>query len=348
MGTSLTFHLAHRMTNIKFFTTVLILAGFAYHGSAECPADHEEIPTLWDDDTFNCAMVWQGPGNDSPLNSCCDTNNDDSDCCYRDGVDAGWLWPHGYDNPGQDKLYYPVGSYLVKPGCTVTWWKNEDYHSDDWAEVPGLVLNPKNKSGKDDVNGCWEWGWGSFKCRCQQKMPDCTPTDSYDTILTCDNTGGSNDLACSYQQSIGTVYSESTTESMGIDQTISVAISAGLFDLFEVELGFSVTTSYDWTHTSELTMSVVETITVEAVASPGTKLVLDQAVGQCGDEQPRTELFRTSDFDKEGKLISVNYERRGNPAPPAQSPRERLEAAKGGLNGKWNRGNHTLKAVPAF
>ena len=30
------------------------------HGGAECPASHEEIPTLWDDDTFNCFMFWQG------------------------------------------------------------------------------------------------------------------------------------------------------------------------------------------------------------------------------------------------------------------------------------------------
>ena len=30
-------------------------------------------------------------------------------------------------------------------------------------------------------------------------------------------------------------------------QRCRVAITAGLFDLFEVELGVSVTTSYDWT-----------------------------------------------------------------------------------------------------
>jgi len=324
------------------YAAVLLLAALVSHGGAECPASHEEIPTLWDDDTFNCFMMWQGPGDSSALNSCigdCDSG--------ADGVDAGILHKHGDDVPGEDDRWYPIGSYLVKPGCQVTWWKSENFHSDDWGEIPGLVLNPENASGKDDMDWCWDWGWGSYKCRCQMTMPDCTPTDFYDTILECDNVYGTEDLVCSYQKSIGTVYSESTSESMGIDQTISVAITAGLFDLFEVELGVSVTTSYDWTQTSELTMSEVETITVEAVAPAGSKLILEQAVGQCGDEQPRTELIRSSNVYKNG-TVTVTYERGGNPAPPAQSPRQRLEAAKGGMHGKWSHGNNTLKSVPAM
>ena len=63
-----------------------------------------------------------------------------------------------------------------------------------YREIPGLVLNPKNRSGKDDMDWCWDWGWGSFKCRCTMSMPDCTPTDSYVTILECDNVNGAEDL----------------------------------------------------------------------------------------------------------------------------------------------------------
>jgi len=102
----------------------------------------------------------------------------------------------------------------------MTWWKEDSYES-DYGELPGLVLNPKMEFGKDDLEWCWNWGWGSFKCRCQQSMPDCTPVDGWDTILVCDNVNGVEDLACTYQQSIGTVYSQSTSESMGIDETIS-------------------------------------------------------------------------------------------------------------------------------
>jgi len=110
--------------------------------------------------------------------------------------------------------------------------------------------------------------------------------------------------------------------------------------LFETELGLSLTTEYDWTQTSEQTMEVVNTITVAATAPAGYTLILDQAVGQCGDDQPRTEMFRATNVNKAGKVVSVDYERRGNTAPPTKSPRERLEAAK------WNRGNQTLKALP--
>ena len=63
-----------------------------------------------------------------------------------------------------------------------------------YRELPGLVLNPKNEFGFDNIEGCWEWGWGSFKCRCQQSMPDCTPVDGWDTVLVCDNVNGVADL----------------------------------------------------------------------------------------------------------------------------------------------------------
>ena len=55
-------------------------------------------------------------------------------------------------------------------------------------------MNPENASGKDDMDWCWDWGWGSYKCRCQMTMPDCTPTDFYDTVLVCDNVNGVEDL----------------------------------------------------------------------------------------------------------------------------------------------------------
>ena len=44
------------------------------------------------------------------------------------------------------------------------------------------------------MDWCWDWGWGSYKCRCQMTMPDCVPTDFYDTVLECDNVNGVEDL----------------------------------------------------------------------------------------------------------------------------------------------------------
>ena len=63
-----------------------------------------------------------------------------------------------------------------------------------YRELPGLILNPKMEFGKNDLNWCWDWGWGSYKCRCQQSMPDCTPVDGWDTVLVCDNLNGVEDL----------------------------------------------------------------------------------------------------------------------------------------------------------
>ena len=51
-------------------------------GAAECPASHEELPILYDDDTFTCAILWRGEGDDSVLNSCID-------CDGNDGIGAG-------------------------------------------------------------------------------------------------------------------------------------------------------------------------------------------------------------------------------------------------------------------
>ena len=105
--------------------------------------------------------------------------------------------------------------------------------------------------------------------------------DGWETILVCDNTDGvTAPLKCTYQQSIGTIWSESTSESMGIDSTISETISAGLFETFETQIGISVTTEYDWTHVSEQTTQLVVTTTETMYAQPGEHLHLEQAVGK--------------------------------------------------------------------
>ena len=103
--------------------------------------------------------------------------------------------------------------------------------------------------------------------------------DGWETILVCDNIGGTSPFPCEYAQSIGTVWSESTSEDMGIDYTIEETISAGLFDLFSADVGISTSTSYDWTHVSEQTQEEVVTITLSLTAQPGEQVVLEQAVG---------------------------------------------------------------------
>ena len=44
--------------------------------------------------------------------------------------------------------------------------------------------------------------WNSFKCLCIQKPIECVATDEYTPVLVCDNTGGSIDVDCTYQQEV--------------------------------------------------------------------------------------------------------------------------------------------------
>ena len=64
------------------FSLLIAIALVVERGGAECPASHEEVPTLYDNDTFSCAMTWEGLGDDNSLNSC-------TSCSGWDGVAAG-------------------------------------------------------------------------------------------------------------------------------------------------------------------------------------------------------------------------------------------------------------------
>merc|ERR1712038_667902 len=153
------------------------------------------------------------------------------------------------------------------------------------------------------------WGVGgppgpsSFKCRCIQEPISCVPDDEYDVVLVCDNLLGQATTKCTYQQTIGTAFSESASQGMSVSGAVSNAIHAGLFRLFSEDLDISVTTGYDWTHVSEATQSEQITMKIEAEAPPGTVLIIEQAVGHCDGNEARTEMFRTSHQDSKGHCL---------------------------------------------
>ena len=88
-------------------------------------------------------------------------------------------------------------------------------------------------------------------------------------ILWCDNLNGQTTTKCSYEQTIGTSFSESASEGMSVSESVKDAIHAGLFDIFSNNLEISTTTGYDWTHASENTKSEQTTVKIEAEAPPG-------------------------------------------------------------------------------
>ena len=107
-----------------------------------------------------------------------------------------------------------------------------------------------------------------------------------------------------------------------MDITVEAELKAEFFDIFSADIGVSVTTGYDWTHATDSTKSEQTTITVEAEAPPGKYLgyllmnwicsniliglvlKIEQAVGQCDGSQARTEMFRTSHYNKTGSIVS--------------------------------------------
>ena len=93
-------------------------------------------------------------------------------------------------------------------------------------------------------------------------------------VLVCDNLLGQATTKCTYQQTIGTAFSESASQGMSVSGAVSNAIHAGLFRLFSEDLDISVTTGYDWTHVSEATQSEQITMKIEAEAPPGRFLFL--------------------------------------------------------------------------
>lgn len=79
----------------------------------------------------------------------------------------------------------------MKPGCTVTAFYEADY-AGAFMDFMGPITVANNVFGYQFSTSyeCSSFGWGSWKSRCQQSMIDCMPTDSYETVLWCDNTEG--------------------------------------------------------------------------------------------------------------------------------------------------------------
>ena len=61
---------------------------------------------------------------------------------------------------------------------------------------------------------------------------------------------------------------------MKIDETIKVSMSTSFFDLFSTDIGVSLETGYDWTHTSSRAKSETEKFHVETIVKPRKFLFL--------------------------------------------------------------------------
>lgn len=277
---------------------ISIVALFHLSGTAgECPS-MDEVPVMYNKETFMCAWLYTGPGSDYAIDAC--------NVCPNDIDNGHYDVNDGFDQAGEACFYLPIGSVIVRPGCQIYLYEDlgfqgviTNYGSGIHTNLQGPLYQPPCP------------GWKGLKCRCQMTPPVCDPIDSYHTVLQCDNSGSEQTVVtCRYKKAIGTQYETSWSESMSIDASIEVSMKATIYEIFEMSIGTSITTGYNWgTAGSEVFNEQIEyELTVEVL--PGLILQIDQAVGACGDNDVKTELFKFIEIDASRNAVNrVWYER---------------------------------------
>jgi len=260
----------------------------------ECPRMSDIPAVLSTNETiFTCARIWEGEGHEQEVSACNGKFREIGDMDHTEGNS------------------HPMGTIIVKPGCKLSMWKDFAYQGEgnDFKEILGPKQEYKNTFGAENADDSGPTPL-SYICRCMQQMPDCVAEDKWDPILYCNNVLGTTDTTCSYSQAIGNNIGETFTNDIGIDIGVNYAVEAGFWEIFSESLGISADTTYDWSHMSSSSQSKTTTITVSAVAPAGLELVMEQAVGTCGPSSVRTEMFKTSHRDPNGKVVFEGIHRK--------------------------------------
>ena len=119
---------------------------------SECPG-LDQLPDKINDNTYLCARFYYGHGHDLAVRGC-------NGCSTATFADI----PDGDDENAPDKYQYPMGSILVKPGCTLYVFHDHNYGgSYDTYQGPALLSHVVN--GHDSEGGCAKGNQGSFRFR---------------------------------------------------------------------------------------------------------------------------------------------------------------------------------------
>jgi len=282
---------------MKVFLICLVLVSLADKVKPECPAV-DDLPVYHGgSNTFFCARHYYGTGSDLAINACngCSLQN------YADWVDGENL------DAGAGRLY-PVGSLIVRPGCTFYQFSETGYNG-GWNVFEGPGIWPKIESGGNPVDqGCAK-GHPAIMCRCKMRHFSCTPEDGYDVVMVCDATNAQSDSECNYRKTIGTSHAETFSSSMSIDVTIEAEMTAKFFEMFSATLGSSVSTGYNWNQVSSETMDEEHTIEILATAPKGYVLRIEQAIGTCDGSTAKTELFRITHTNQKGEIVKLEHQK---------------------------------------
>lgn len=208
--------------------------------------------------------------------------------------------------PNNSFLQY--NSMIINPGCTVHLFSGENY--DGFSQsIAGPKTITQFKEGEGSLTCVFFEIVFSYPCLpksmiliCTQVFPSCTATDGWQAVTTIDNTWSNVSSQFSYTKTVGTTFSDSVTNSIGVSATVSKAISASFFDIFSSTIGLSLTTDYDWTSTDTETRSETKTFKVDVDIPPGVRVSVEEAVGTCGGSSVHTLMYRIRD-DKTNKIV---------------------------------------------
>ena len=157
----------------------IILTFLAFSGKtkAECPA-LVDINNMYNSNTFTCARFYYGFGHDLPVRGC------SGGCPLAEYSNV----PDGANEDAGDGYHYPMGSIMVKPGCTLYVFHDTNYGGKyDKYDGPGIYS--KVNTGHDSTDDGCAKGHPSFQCRCRMEPVSCTPQDTFAVVLRCDATG---------------------------------------------------------------------------------------------------------------------------------------------------------------
>ena len=120
------------ITTMKLYLAILIIA-LINQSKSECP-NLDDIPNMYNSNTYMCARFYYGFGHDLAVRGC-------NGCSISEYYDV----PHGQDTTAPDGRQYPFGSIMVKPGCKFYVFHDHNYGGGyDIYEGPAIVSKVYN------------------------------------------------------------------------------------------------------------------------------------------------------------------------------------------------------------
>ena len=171
---------------------------------AECPKLNS-FPVMYDKERFLCAIRYTGIGSEYPIEGCnaCDDDNEEG---YKTADDFNADAGIGH--------YYNLGSAIVRPGCHLYLYRvsmklstplhflNEflimHFQEEDFGGPIDILDAGIHSNLEGPIHGNKCSGWRGIKCRCDMDPPVCDPTDSYGTVVQCDNSLSVEITECNY------------------------------------------------------------------------------------------------------------------------------------------------------